>query len=179
MNQTLVNDAVSQLANLLIQHHLTITTAESCTGGMVAASLTDLAGSSNWFERGFVTYSNVAKEQNLGVPMDLIQQHGAVSLAVAKAMAIGAMTVSGSDVGLGITGVAGPTGGSPEKPVGFVCFGWAIKKDGAIQADSEGVFLLKPEDLIEETTRSRVRILARDYALDGLMRRLKKSFEQT
>jgi nicotinamide-nucleotide amidase len=143
---------------------------------MVAASLTDLSGSSNWFERGFVTYSNESKHQNLGVSMDLIQTHGAVSVSVAKEMAIGALKVSGADVSLAITGVAGPTGGSLEKPVGFVCFAWAIKKDGVIHADSEGVSLLSPSDTIDDSTRSLVRKLARDYSLQGMLERLQKSF---
>ncbi len=176
MSQTSVHDLVSQLAKCLLEHHLTISTAESCTGGMVAAALTELPGSSAWFERGFVTYSNAAKLQNLGVPMDLIQTHGAVSLEVAKEMAIGTATASGSDVALAITGVAGPTGGSIEKPVGFVCFGWSIKKDGRIESDSEGIFLLSPQELVTETTRSKVRDLALHYSLKGMVERLLKTF---
>jgi nicotinamide-nucleotide amidase len=102
-----------------------LATAESCTGGLIAATCTDLAGSSTWFERGFVTYSNAAKTDMLGVDAALIQQHGAVSEEVARAMVQGALTYSCSQVAVAVTGVAGPSGGSPEKPVGTVWFGFA------------------------------------------------------
>ena len=102
-----------------------LTTAESCTGGLIAAACTDLAGSSNWFERGFVSYSNAAKTELLGVDAALIEQHGAVSEAVVRAMATGALAHSHAQVAVAVTGVAGPSGGSPEKPVGTVWFGWA------------------------------------------------------
>lgn len=97
-----------------------IATAESCTGGMVAMLLTEIAGSSDVFERGFVTYSNRAKQEALGVPFDLIDRHGAVSEEVARAMAEGALIRSAAQVSIGITGVAGPGGGTPQKPVGLV-----------------------------------------------------------
>lgn len=101
-----------------------IATAESCTGGMIAAALTDVAGSSDVFERGFVTYSNAAKTQMLGVPADLITTHGAVSEEVARAMAEGAVAHSDADIAISVTGIAGP-GGSDHKPEGRVCFGLA------------------------------------------------------
>ena len=103
-----------------------LATAESCTGGMVAAACTDLAGSSQWFERGFVSYSNAAKTELLGVPAELIAQHGAVSEAVARAMAEGALVHAHAQASLAVTGVAGPTGGSADKPVGTVWFGWCV-----------------------------------------------------
>ena len=103
-----------------------LATAESCTGGMIAAACTDLAGSSQWFERGFVSYSNAAKTELLGVPADLIAQHGAVSEAVARAMAQGALVHSHAQASLAVTGVAGPGGGSADKPVGTVWFGWCV-----------------------------------------------------
>lgn len=103
-----------------------LTTAESCTGGMIAAACTDLAGSSQWFERGFVTYSNEAKHELLGVPMALIDRHGAVSEPVARAMASGALAHAHAQVAVAVTGVAGPTGGSRTKPVGTVWFGLAV-----------------------------------------------------
>ena len=106
---------------------LMIATAESCTGGLVAASFTAIAGSSAVFERGFVTYSNEAKTEMLGVPADLIAAHGAVDEAVARAMAEGALTHSRADVAVSITGVAGPAGGSADKPVGLVHFAVAWK----------------------------------------------------
>ena len=107
-----------------------IATAESCTGGLVAGRLTDIAGSSAVVERGFVTYSNEAKTQMIGVPADLIAAHGAVSEPVARAMAEGALARSLADVAVAITGVAGPGGGSEAKPVGLVHFGLARKGGG-------------------------------------------------
>ena len=95
-------------------------TAESCTGGGVASALTDVPGSSEWFERGYVTYSNAAKMQDLGVERATLQTHGAVSAAVAEQMVTGALRVSGADVAVGVTGIAGPDGGTLEKPVGLV-----------------------------------------------------------
>jgi nicotinamide-nucleotide amidase len=99
-------------------------TAESCTGGLIAAACTGLAGSSDWFDRGWVTYSNAAKSQLLGVPADLIERHGAVSEPVARAMALGARERAGVQVAVAVTGIAGPDGGSADKPVGTVWFGW-------------------------------------------------------
>ncbi|MBB4302465.1 nicotinamide-nucleotide amidase [Rhodobium orientis] len=99
---------------------LMVATAESCTGGLIAGMLTEIAGSSDVVERGFVTYSNEAKTEMLGVPADLIEAHGAVSEAVARAMAEGAIAQSPADISVAVTGVAGPGGGSPEKPVGLV-----------------------------------------------------------
>ena len=103
-----------------------IVTAESCTGGLVAWALTETAGSSDWFERGFVTYSNVAKQSELGVPGAVLVEHGAVSEPVARAMAQGALRESRAQLALAITGIAGPGGAQPGKPVGTVCFGWAL-----------------------------------------------------
>lgn len=105
-------------------------TAESCTGGLVAGAITDVPGSSGWFDRGFVTYTNEAKQQMLGVPAAVLAEHGAVSEATARAMAAGALAHSGAGFAVAITGVAGPGGGSPAKPVGLVCFAWAAR-DGA------------------------------------------------
>lgn len=99
--------------------------AESCTGGLISAACTDLAGSSNWFERGFVTYSNEAKTELLGVDAALIARHGAVSEEVARAMAQGALAHAHAQAAVAVTGVAGPSGGSAAKPVGTVWFGWA------------------------------------------------------
>lgn len=101
-------------------------TAESCTGGMISAACTDLSGSSNWFERGFVTYSDAAKTELLGVDAALIKKHGAVSEEVARAMAQGAIAHARAQVAVAVTGVAGPTGGSKAKPVGTVWFGFAV-----------------------------------------------------
>ncbi len=117
--------AAKQLANLLIQKNWQMTTAESCTGGMIAAACTDLSGSSAWFERGFVTYSNASKMESLGVAASVLAEHGAVSEPVARAMAQGALAHSRAQVAVAVTGVAGPTGGSSAKPVGTVWFGFA------------------------------------------------------
>jgi nicotinamide-nucleotide amidase len=114
------------LAELLQQKRLMLATAESCTGGLIAGACTDLAGSSAWFERGFVTYSNDAKTELLGVDAALIAAHGAVSEEVARAMAAGAVARSKAQVSVAVTGVAGPTGGSRAKPVGTVWFGWSV-----------------------------------------------------
>ncbi|WP_267358212.1 MULTISPECIES: CinA family protein [unclassified Methylobacterium] len=108
----------------------TIATAESCTGGLVAGLLTAVPGSSAAVERGFVTYSNEAKAEAIGVSMDLIRQHGAVSEPAARAMAAGALANSRADVAVAITGIAGPGGGSAEKPVGLVHFGLAVRDGG-------------------------------------------------
>ncbi len=114
------------LGDALRRHGLRVATAESCTGGLIAGAVTSVAGSSEWFERGFVTYSNEAKHEMLGVPEPLIETHGAVSEAVAGAMAAGALARSRADCALSVTGVAGPGGGTPAKPVGMVCFGWSV-----------------------------------------------------
>jgi nicotinamide-nucleotide amidase len=121
----------AQVAEQLLSKKLLLATAESCTGGLIAAACTDLAGSSVWFERGFVSYSNAAKTELLGVPADLIEAHGAVSEPVARAMVEGALRHSRAQVAVAVTGVAGPGGGSPDKPVGTVWFGWATP-DGVV-----------------------------------------------
>ena len=117
---------LTQISLQLVKQRRMLATAESCTGGMIAAACTDLAGASDWFERGFVTYSNAAKIEMLGVPAALIEQEGAVSEAVARAMADGALAHSRAHVSLAVTGVAGPTGGSDAKPVGTVWFAWCV-----------------------------------------------------
>jgi len=117
---------LTQISAQLLARGWMLATAESCTGGLIAAACTDLAGSSQWFERGFVTYSNAAKTELLGVPAALIAQHGAVSEPVARAMAEGAVAHAHAQVAVAVTGVAGPTGGSADKPVGMVWFGWRV-----------------------------------------------------
>ena len=112
--------SVEQLASRLCARNKKISTAESCTGGLIAKTLTDLAGSSDWFDRGFVTYSNAAKTEMLGVSAETIESQGAVSEPVARAMATGALQHSAADYSIAVTGIAGPGGGSAEKPVGTV-----------------------------------------------------------
>jgi nicotinamide-nucleotide amidase len=115
------------LLALLKAQNLKIATAESCTGGLLAAYLTEKSGSSAWFERGFVTYSNEAKIEMLGVKQSTLEHYGAVSEQTAKEMAEGALNNSRADLSIAITGIAGPDGGSADKPVGMVCFGFAGK----------------------------------------------------
>ena len=124
--ELLAHDPIGLVADLLLKKGWMLATAESCTGGMISAACTDLAGSSAWFERGFVTYSNEAKNEQLGVEAALIAGHGAVSEEVARAMASGALGRSRAQVSVAVTGVAGPTGGSAAKPVGTVWFGFAL-----------------------------------------------------
>ena len=119
--------AAERVAQRLKARRGMIVTAESCTGGWVAQALTAIAGSSAWFDRGFVTYSNEAKQEMLGVSAETLKKHGAVSEETAREMAQGALGRSRGTVALAITGIAGPTGGTPQKPVGTVCFAWATK----------------------------------------------------
>lgn len=127
------DDLCRRLADLLKARGQMMAVAESCTGGLVAAACTNLSGSSDWFERGFVTYSNAAKSELLGVDPQQIEAQGAVSEVVARAMAFGAVRHSQAQVGVAVTGVAGPTGGSAEKPVGTVWFGFSV--DGLLHSE--------------------------------------------
>lgn len=120
-----LSDAAVELGLVLKARGMMLTMAESCTGGLVAEAITGVAGSSAWFDRGFVTYSNAAKTDMLGVPAQTIAQFGAVSEQTAAAMASGALQNSIAHIAGSITGIAGPDGGSAEKPVGTVCFAWA------------------------------------------------------
>ncbi|MBC7603976.1 MAG: CinA family protein [Ramlibacter sp.] len=151
---------VEELAQALLERHWMLATAESCTGGMIAAACTDLAGSSAWFERGFITYSNEAKTEQLGVDSNLIVAHGAVSEVVARAMAFGAVRYSRARVSVAVTGVAGPTGGSKDKPVGTVWFGFSV--DGRL--DSETIRF--------DGDRAGVRQATVAHAIDGLLARI-------
>ena len=130
-----INQAVHNLAQRLLAEQIYITTAESCTGGLIAAAFTTLSGSSAWFERGYVTYSNSAKQEDLGVLIDTLERYGAVSEQTAMEMAKGALEMAAqADVALATTGIAGPTGATPGKPVGMVCFGFARRTDTGIVA---------------------------------------------
>lgn len=127
-------ELVEALAGLLLKKGWLLATAESCTGGLIGAACTELAGSSAWFERGFVTYSNAAKTELLGVDAALVEAHGAVSEPVARAMALGAIAHSApARVAVAVTGIAGPTGGTHDKPVGTVWFGWSV--DGQVRTE--------------------------------------------
>lgn len=122
-----MHSLVEELSLLLAGKNMKLVTAESCTGGMIAAAMTDRAGSSSIFDRGFVTYSNEAKIEELGVSADTIQTHGAVSEQAAREMAAGALAHSHADIAVSVTGIAGPTGGSAEKPVGLVYIATCVK----------------------------------------------------
>lgn len=117
----------AQVGGLLKSHGVMLATAESCTGGGVAQAITEIAGSSAWFERGFVTYSNLSKQQMLGVEAATLEQYGAVSDAVVREMVAGALRYSAAQLALAVSGIAGPDGGTPDKPVGTVWFAWEIK----------------------------------------------------
>jgi nicotinamide-nucleotide amidase len=127
MNDPLLFALSAELGSLLVARAWRVTAAESCTGGLVAGAITATAGSSAWFDQSFVTYSNAAKARQLDVPEALLAAHGAVSEPVARAMASASLARAGADLSVAVTGIAGPGGGSPDKPVGTVCFAWAIR----------------------------------------------------
>jgi nicotinamide-nucleotide amidase len=132
VNERAITELARRLGAACERRGVTVATAESCTGGGVAQAITRISGSSAWFDRGFVTYSNAAKEEMLGVSHAALEAHGAVSEEVAGEMALGALARSAADASVAITGIAGPGGGSAEKPVGLVWFAWA-HRGGAAQ----------------------------------------------
>jgi nicotinamide-nucleotide amidase len=149
---------IQALTELLLKRDLMIATAESCTAGLVAKLLTDQAGSSQWFERGFVTYSNAAKREMLGVSASTLDVYGAVSEAAVAEMAEGALQHSHADVALAISGIAGPDGGTPDKPVGTVWFAW-IERGGR-----------RLQEMQQFTgDREAVRQQAAEYAVHGMV----------
>jgi nicotinamide-nucleotide amidase len=158
-------DRIAQLAAqagaALQARRLWLATAESCTAGGVAYAVTQVAGSSGWFDRGFVTYSNAAKRQSLGVPAEDLRRHGAVSEAVARAMARGALARSDAQVAIAVTGIAGPGGGSAEKPVGLVWFCWALRRTGELRLQTAARRL--------DGDRAAVRTQAIIAALEGVL----------
>lgn len=151
-------ELAGDLGRLLHESRLVLTTAESCTGGWVAECVTDVPGSSAWFDGGFITYSNAAKEAMLGVPAELLAAHGAVSEPVASAMAAGALQSGRADLAVAITGIAGPTGGTAEKPVGMVCF--AFQRRAEPCTTSTQFF---------KGNRREIRQQAVEFALQGLL----------
>ena len=154
-----MTDIIDKVSKKLHENNLSLVSAESCTGGWVAKQITDLAGSSVIFERGFVTYSNRAKEEMLGVSGKTLEQYGAVSEAVVIQMVEGALANSYADIALSISGIAGPSGGSKEKPVGTVCFGWMRRGSKALAT----TVLFKGD-------RDQVRRQSVDYALNGVIK---------
>ncbi len=156
-----IDALAARLGALAIARGAVLATAESCTGGLVAGAITAVAGSSAWFDRGFVTYSNAAKTALLGVPAAVIERDGAVSEATARAMATGALAGSDATLAVAVTGIAGPGGGTAAKPVGTVCFAWAAR-DGAVEATTQHF----------PGNRAAVRRASVAAALAGLARRL-------
>jgi len=160
MKQAQLEARAARVGALLLGNGQALTTAESCTGGWVAQCLTAIAGSSQWFERGFVTYSNAAKQEMLGVGEKTLAHHGAVSEATCAAMAAGALARSRADWALAISGIAGPDGGQPDKPIGTVCFAWA-GPGGRVET----------ETCCFDGDREAVRARSVAHALDGLLLR--------
>jgi nicotinamide-nucleotide amidase len=153
-------ELAEKLGEALKSRKLLLTIAESCTGGGVCQAITEVAGSSEWFDCGFVTYSNSSKTEILNISASLIAQHGAVSEEIAAAMAEGALAISEAHVSLSTTGIAGPTGAVPGKPVGTICFGWVV---GGVTHTERKVFSGDRHAVREQTVA---------YALDKLQRYL-------
>ncbi len=150
-----------ELGRRLTQKKAFLAAAESCTGGLIAKRITDVAGSSGWFERGLVVYSNQAKQDLLGISPDLLAQFGAVSRECAEAMARGLLVMTPADWAVAVTGIAGPGGGSPEKPVGLVWLAWE-RRGGKVESSV----------LQLAGSREQIRAAAADAALKGLLDRL-------
>ena len=165
MNNLIPTEALSAV---LLQRGWMLACAESCTGGLISAGCTDLAGSSLWFERGFVSYSNEAKQDMLGVPAALIAQYGAVSEPVAQAMVLGALNHSKAQVALAVTGIAGPGGGSASKPVGTVCFAWAMPSDAGPTLGASSAWV-KTETCRFQGDRAAVRHATHAHAVAHLL----------
>jgi len=161
-----MNTLAAQVGALLKSHGLMLATAESCTGGGVAQAITDVAGSSAWFERGFITYSNLAKQQMLGVSEATLIRHGAVSEATVREMVAGALDNSAAQVALAVSGIAGPDGGTPDKPVGTVWLAWGLK-NGATHAQRHQI----------NGSRAEVRAQAVHIALHGVVNLLNQLTE--
>jgi nicotinamide-nucleotide amidase len=158
-----LSSLAKQVGQLLRAHQLYLATAESCTGGGIAYALTQIPGSSTWFERGFVTYSNSAKQELLGVPPSTLLKYGAVSLETARAMAEGAIIHSHAQVSVAVTGIAGPDGGTAEKPVGTVWFAWVSDH-----------FTTQTRRILFKGTRKSIREQSIVFALDELIKQLEK-----
>lgn len=154
-----------QVGQKLKEQGKTVTTAESCTGGWVAKVLTDISGSSDYFQRGFVTYSNEAKHQMIGVKEASLEQYGAVSQQVVKEMAIGALHEAGADFAISVSGIAGPGGGSVEKPVGTVWFGF-------VQKQADNTVSITTQHRVFQGDRNEVRFQSTAYILETLLKQL-------
>ena len=160
MNHEQLQTLAMHIGDSLLQHGWFLTAAESCTGGWVSQTITAVAGSSQWFDRGFVTYSNQAKQEMLGVNPLTLEQYGAVSEATVREMADGAIRHSAAQCAIAISGIAGPSGGSVEKPVGTVCFAWGLPEK--TEVETQHFF----------GDRENIRLHSVHYALQGLLQRL-------
>lgn len=162
---TITDEALDHLAmelgDRLKKSEKVLSCAESCTGGFISKVVTDVAGCSSWFDRGFVTYTNQSKTELLGVPAEIISGHGAVSVDTARAMASGALAHSQASISVAVTGLAGPGGGSLDKPVGTVCFAWA-RRDGLQDVDVQHF----------KGDRDGIRRQTVAYALQGILARI-------
>lgn len=158
MDKELVLRAVAELGELLCLDDDTLAAAESCTGGLIASTLTDVSGSSQWFRGGVVAYANEVKETLLGVPREVLETHGAVSEEVVKHMAMGVQKATGATVSVAVSGIAGPGGGTPDKPVGTVWMAWAV--NGSIARTKHNVFPGTREEIKEQTVM---------HAVNGLL----------
>lgn len=158
----LSHSLAEQTGRILLQAGVSLVTAESCTGGWVASEATAIAGSSQWFERGFVTYSNAAKQEMLGVLAETLRQYGAVSEQTVREMALGALANSHAQVAVAISGIAGPSGGSKEKPVGTVCLAWA-------REHNVSDYNVQVRQCLFDGDRQQVRQQAVDAAFQGLI----------
>ena len=159
-----IRDLAESLVTALSSSGKTVTTAESCTGGWIAKAITDIPGSSSAFAYGIVSYSNGAKESLLGVQNSTLAEHGAVSSQVVEQMAEGALQLSGADIAVAVSGVAGPDGGTDEKPVGTVCFAWAVRTTSGLIVDGEKQCF--------DGNRNEVRVQTVAQALRGVLDRL-------
>lgn len=162
------HEAIKELAQALVDELVAaskaVATAESCSGGWIAKSITDISGASQVFHYGIVSYSNGAKESMLGVNIDTLEQHGSVSEAVVEEMAEGALHLSGADIAVAVSGVAGPSGGSEDKPVGMVWFAWAIRDGADAKTSTSCMNFDGDRDLVRELTVA--------HALQGVRERI-------
>ena len=156
-----MTEVLDKVSKKLHENNLSLVSVESCTGGWVAKQITDLAGSSTIFDRGFVTYSNQAKQEMLGVSKETLDNYGAVSEQVVAEMVLGALKNSQADIALSISGIAGPGGGTAEKPVGTVCFGW-MKRGGKAVVKT----------LLIEGDRDKIRKRAVEFSLEGVIKQI-------
>ena len=161
MSEAELIERAASLGAQLRERGLMIATVESCTGGLIAAALTEVAGASAWFERGWVTYTNESKRDLVGVSSETLDKHGAVSEQAAREMATGALARSAAQVAVAVTGIAGPTGATPGKPVGTVCFGWAV-----------GAETVSTVTRLFGGDRAQVRLQAALFAIEGVSRAL-------